>query len=721
MKTGPRLSLRRGLWLASGLAFAMGALTLERLTRPPPLPSFASVRESYRSSEAELLDRHGRLLQSLRVDYGQRRLAWTPLAAISPALVQTLLAAEDRRFESHPGVDALALLGALRDRLQGRPLRGASTLQMQLAAMLAPPLRPEQRRRDLLEKLRQLRAGLVLGRTWSRDEVIEAYLNRVGFRGELEGIAAASAQLFGKTPAALTRPESRVLVALLRAPSAPADLVATRGCAMPPALDDCAPLRALASAAFARPAAIAATGGLAPQLARRLLRTPGEQRLTTLDAAIQQRALRALQDQLRGLASERVRDGAAIVVDNASGDVLAYVASAGDASRAAQIDGVRALRQAGSTLKPFLYALAIERRWLTAASLLDDSPVALAAGAGLYRPQNYEHDFQGLVSVRNALAASLNIPAVRTIVLTGVEAFRERLRALGYVDGLTESGEFYGYALALGSAEVSLYEQVNAYRTLANGGRWTPLRLVMDDTSAAADARTVIDPAAAYIVRDILADRGARALTFDLEGPLSTAYRAWVKTGTSKNLRDNWCVGGTAQHTVAVWVGNFEGDPMRTVSGVSGAAPAWREILDAITPATPPADPPPAGLVRQRVRYANDREPAREEWFIAGTQTGQIQPAAPVAARARIVSPADGTLIALDPDIPLPRQHLPLRAEPASPTLRWRLDGQPLGSAAGARLWTPIPGDHRLELLDTAEGRERVLDRVEFGVRAPRP
>ena len=712
-----------GLALLLALIVLLSGLRIESDTRPRPLPDFASVRERYRSSEAQLLDRNGVLLQAQRLDLSQRRLAWVPLDQISPALIDTLIKAEDRRFASHAGVDWLAVAGAVRDRLLGRAYRGASTLQMQLVAQLDPALASTAQRRGLLQKLRQMRAAKSLAQGWSRDEVLEAYLNQVSFRGEAQGIGAATAQLFGKPASALTLAESRALVALLPAPGAKAEMVARRSCAIGALRgEDCDAQRTLTFAALARPPAIELERNLAPHLARRLLREPGERLRSTLDARVQQLSLQALQNQLRSLVGERVRDGAVVVVDNASGDVLAYVGSAGPGSRAAQVDGARALRQAGSTLKPFLYGLAIEKGWLTAASLLDDSPVALEAGAGLYRPQNYEHDYQGLVSVRTALAGSLNIPAVRTLVVAGTEAFRERLHALGYVDGLTESGEFYGYSLALGSAEVSLLEQANAYRTLANGGRWSALRYRLDeDTSASTTPppRQAMSTQAAFIVRDILADRGARSVTFDLEGPLSTSYRAWVKTGTSKNLRDNWCVGGTARYTVAVWVGNFEGDPMRTVSGITGAAPAWREILDAleaIAPSPRQTETPPDGLVRQRVRYAGKIEPEREEWFTEGTQTALISPAPGLAARARIVSPAAGSFIALDPDIPLPRQHLPLRAEPASADLRLRLDGRELGNAARPRLWTPLPGPHKLELIDA---QSKVLDSVNFSVRTP--
>jgi penicillin-binding protein 1C len=699
-----------------GATALLAAAWLDDVSRVQPPPSPDEVRANYRSSEAQLLDRHGELLQTQRMDLSGRRLQWTALDRISPALIAAVISAEDHRFREHGGVDLRAVAGAIRDRLRGQVRRGASTITMQLAAQLDASLSSKKTRRGLLQKLRQMRAARAIEAAWSKDQILEAYLNLVSFRGESQGIAAAASSLFGKHPDGLTNAEAWTLAALLPSPGAPAAVVARRSCALANlAGTDCDAQRRVAIEALSQAATAIGGKELAPHLARRLLSRPGERVVSTLDARTQRIALQALRAQLASLQNERVRDGAAVVVDNVTGDVLAYVGSAGPASRAAQVDGARALRQAGSTLKPFLYSLAIEHRWLTAASLLDDAPVALEAGPGLYLPQNYEHDFKGLVSVRTALAGSLNIPAVRTLLLTGVERFRERLHDLGYVSGLTESGDFYGYSLALGSAEVSLLEQVNAYRTLANGGRWSPLRLQPE--AAAPQMREVISPQAAWIVEDILADRGARAITFDLEGPLSTPYRASVKTGTSKNLRDNWCIGSSARYTVGVWVGNFEGDAMRTVSGITGAAPAWRDILDELERGEPASLQPPPGLVHQALHYAGGIEPPREEWFIAGTQTALVTPAPRTAERARLVSPAKGSLIALDPDIPLDRQHVTLRAEPAQAGLRLQMDGRALGSAAQARLWTPLPGEHRLELLD-AQGR--LLDHVEFGVRSPR-
>src|SRR6185312_5338959 len=227
----------------------------------------------------------------------------------------------------------------------------------------------------------------------------------------------------------------------------------------------CTTVRAAAREMLGSNAAMA-NESLTPQLARELLKSPGERLLTSLDAGIQRMTLDIVRSHISALADHNVRDAAALVVDNATGEVLAYVSSAAPDSRAAEVDGVQAPRQAGSTLKPFLYELALERRYLTAASLLADSPLSLDTASGVYIPQDYDHDFKGLVTVRTALASSLNVPAVRTLVLTGVEAFRDRLSALGF-SGITRDGNYYGYSLALGSAEVTLWQQAQAYRVLA--------------------------------------------------------------------------------------------------------------------------------------------------------------------------------------------------------------------------------------------------------------
>lgn len=689
---------------------AAGLGTFDYATRPPALPDYARVRTQWHPSEAWLYDRHGRLIDSARVDFAVRRLAWTPLAAIAPVARDTIVAAEDHRFASHAGVDWLALAGAVRDRIQRHRPRGASTISMQVAAFLSPGLaRPGAR--GWLDKLRQIRAGRAIEDRWSKDQILEAYLNLAGYRGEAQGIAAAALGLFGKTPASLSRDDALLLAALLPDPRAQAAAIARRACALGGGTD-CARFPAAVAAMLGPARSLALDPGLAPHLSDRLLTRPGLRLTTTLDAGLQRLAAAALRRQLLGLGGTRARDGAAVVVDNASGDVLAYVGGIGGASTAPAVDNASSYRQAGSTLKPFLYAQAIERGYLTAASILDDSPVQLDTASGLYVPQNYDRGFKGPVSARTALAGSLNVPAVRTLLLVGVEPFRDRLWDLGY-RGLVEDGAYYGFSLALGSAEVTLLEQAAAYRALAQGGRWTPLRLTLDQ--AVAPPRPIVPPAAAWIVSDMIADPNARAATFGLDSALRLPFWAAVKTGTSKAMRDNWCIGYSDRFTVAVWVGNAEGDPMRAVSGTSGAAPVWRDIMMAIHARRPGrAPPPPADVEATRIAFADGIEEPRREYFRRGTGQALIAAAPATARRPRFTNPVAGSVYALDPDIPIDRQRLSIGVSGAAATHRVLLDARDLGPADRAPLVLPGPGVHRLRLVDIAG---HVVDQVMFTMR----
>ena len=687
----------------------LGVITLFLLTLPPPLPTHARVVAGWQPSEAWLYDRHGALLDSERVAFKARRLAWVPLKEISPALTATVVASEDKRFDDHGGVDFLALGSALRARLEGERSRGASTITMQVAGMLSPGLaRPGAR--GWRDKLRQMRAAWAIERGWSKAQILEAYLNLAGFRGEAQGIAAASQALFGKPPSALTANEARIVAALLPNPNAGVAEVATRACRV--SARSCDGLPQAVAVALSAERARALDPGLAPHLAARLLDKPGLRVATTLDADVQRVAATALSRQLQGLGPGRARDGAVVVVDNASGDVLAYVGGVGLGSTAAQVDGASAYRQAGSTLKPFLYGQVIEKGWMTAASILDDSPVQLDTASGLYVPQNYDRSFKGAVSVRTALAGSLNVPAVRTLLVGGVESFRNRLWDAGY-RGLVEDGQYYGFSLALGSAEVTLLEQANAYRALANGGRLSPLRLRRDDARGA--ARPVFSPQAAWIVSDILADASARSQSFGVDSALRLPFWAAVKTGTSKAMRDNWCVGFSDRFTVAVWVGNLEGDSMKAVSGTSGAAPVWRDVMMALhrgRPGMAPSRPP--GIEARRVAFTGTTEPPRNDWFLTGT--AQVaQAAVPAAARRpRIVNPVSGSVFALDPDIPIDRQRMGVAVTGAVAGHRLVLDRRNLGDADSRPQVLAGPGMHRLALLD-ASGR--VIDQVRFTVR----
>ena len=714
-------------------AMTLGGATLafaaSLFIAPYPVAKFPDVKSAWRASDAWLLDRNGEPLSRVRIDHQRRRGEWIAAGDVSPALKTMVLASEDKRFEAHGGVDWAALPAAVKQTVTGAR-RGGSTLTMQVAAYLHPALEASGKR-DLIDKWRQIRQALAIERAWTKDEVLEAWVNLTPFRGELEGIDAASRALYGKTAHGLDRVESALLAALVRSPNAAATRVAKRACGLLDRVEfDCLIAEGLASAGL-RPGRLERElDGAAPHLARKLLKTPGERVKSTLDAPLQRFAQATLQRHIRELRGRNVEDGALVVLDNASGEVLAWVGSSGELSDAREVDGVNAPRLAGSTLKPFLYALAIEKRLLTAASILDDTPLAVTLPGGLYVPQNYDHTFKGQVSLRQALASSLNVPAVRTLALTGYEPFYRSLRALGFE--LPRDADHYGYSLALGGAEVTLVQLANAYRALANGGevrevKTTPtltlsLRrreqtLLPSQGNGGGSSHQALDARAAYIVSDVLADSAARALTFGLASPLATRYRASVKTGTSKDMRDNWAVGFAGRHTVAVWVGNFSGDAMHDVSGVDGAAPIWREVMDWLQDGIFPAAPhTPDGVVRQRVRYAGNVEPERDELFLAGTERAEIVPLPARSLGAKIGSPANGAIYAIDPDIPASRQRLMVTARGAPKNARFVFEGWH-ARADRPLMWLPQPG-RREVVLQSADGKE--LDRVQFEVRGLR-
>ncbi|HEY4073813.1 MAG TPA: penicillin-binding protein 1C [Herbaspirillum sp.] len=693
------------------------------------VPAFAEVQKQFISSEASLYDRHGELLQQLRRNPNERRLSWIRLEDVSPALRNALIASEDKRFYQHSGVDWSAVAASAWGNLWNSKTRGASTITMQLAGLIYDDLRRKGGSRSLMQKISQAFIAESLERNWRKDQILEAYLNLVSFRGELVGVHALSRVLFDKHPSGLNQREAAIAVALIRAPNAAPARVAERACTVlkdQGAPDECKGLSGLTELLLARTAAHAETVGsaaapqLAPHLARRLLTAPGQQVRSTLDADTQRFVQDAVRRQLSSLVSRNIEDAAVVVLDNASGDVLAWSGSSGAFSAAREVDGVLALRQAGSTLKPFLYQMAIEDKWLTAASVLEDSAINLATSGGLYIPQDYDKHFKGLVSLRTALGSSLNIPAVRTLVMVTPDRFFRRLQKLGF--NLRESGDYYGYSLALGSADVSLLALTNAYRSLANGGRYGPVRTALTDPKSV--PVQVMDAGAAYVISDILSDRSARARTFGLENALSTRIWTAVKTGTSKDMRDNWCVGYSSRYTVGVWVGNASGAPMWDVSGVTGAAPIWQEVIQHLhardgSRSAPSAQP--QDVLRQNISYQPPIEAPRTELFLRGTAQSLITLTKPGDATPSIIYPTAGMLVAIDPDIPPARQSIRFAAQGLAKG-RWWLDGHALSPTVitTARTpdlglqWMPWPGQHLLELRDVGG---KTVDRLRFEVR----
>ena len=676
----------------------VAALLCLAATQAFALPRFEAVRAAHAPSDIPLLARDGTPLQMLRVDTTVRRGPWIELADVSPALRHALVLSEDRRFWDHGGVDWRALAASAWANAWNQRTRGASTLTMQLAGLLDEDLARPAGGRSVGTKVSQIVRAHELESQWRKTQVLEAYLNQVPLRGELVGVAAGAQQLFGKHASGLDAIEAAVLAAMVRAPNAGAAVLERRACEVLKQLAlGCDGLATTIAQALVRRPGPAAGESLAPHLAQAMLRSAGpapKALASTLDATLQRVAVASLRRQLAELRGRNVEDGAVIVLDNASGQVLAYVGSSGAASSAAEVDGVQARRQPGSTLKPLVYALALQQRLITPASVLDDSPLQLAASGALYQPQNYDHVYRGPVRVRTALASSLNVPAVRVGAMLGPDALFDGFNRAGL--HLQQSAGFHGHALALGSADVTLLDLANAYRMLARLGLLSPVR-ASAATAAAPDQR-VLPATVAWLVADMLADPAARATGFGLDSPLVTRGWAAVKTGTSKDLRDNWCIGFTSRYTVGVWVGNASGEPMHGVSGVSGAAPVWREMVAHLhAQEVSRAPPPPAGLVARN-----------GEWFLAGTEPGPgTQRVAPPAAFG-IQSPRDGSVVVLDPEIPMAAQRLVFEGAAG----QWLIDGQAVGRGALVH-WLPRPGRHVLERR-SAES----IDRVVFEVRA---
>ena len=677
------------------------------------VPAFSEIRAGYRSSYAELLDRDGQFLHARRVDMTSNRLHWVPLTDISPALVDAVVFAEDREFWQHKGVDWSATAVAAVKMVTGDRSRGASTITMQLAGLLDKELAWRSGGRSLTQKWNQMQAARDIERDWSKQQVLEAYLNLVSFRGDLQGVAATSKALFGKQARGLVRNESLLLASLLPSPQADPGRVAMRACVLINAgflNADCQAVRDLAMTTLGRRLSPYPEHPALDTVAGTLLKAPAKNVVSTLSLTLQSKTEELLRNQLLELKDQHANAGAVLVLDNATGAVLAYAANAGLVDSARFVDAIRAPRQAGSTLKPFLYEMAFEQKYLTAASILEDTPVSFPTPGGLYVPQNYDKDFKGPVTARVALASSLNVPAVRVLHLVGVENAWTRLRALGF--DLPQTPDFYGHSLALGGADVSLWALANAYRTLARGGSRNAPSFV---PGTIAESVRIMDSDAAFITADILSDRSARAVTFGLESALATPFWSAVKTGTSKDMRDNWSIGFSTRYTVGVWVGNLDGSPMQDVSGISGAAPIWAGVMQFLESGVvrPDGSAPvaPLSLVRQKVRFRGMREPARDEWFLRGTEMDLVE-YMPQAV-TRIIYPVNETIIVVDPDIPWSQQKVRFRAESGAEGLSWWLDGMRLGPV-GNHDWSPLPGTHRLELRD---GKGWVHAAISFIVR----
>ena len=539
-----------------------------------------------------VLDREGRLLRELTSDIGVRG---QPLALedIGPRLIQATLTSEDAQFFAHHGVDGRAIARAAAQNLRHRRMvSGASTITQQLVKLLDS--RGTPRVRGLTDKLGEAARAQNLEQVLGKREILREYLNRLPYGNGLVGPEAAARAYFGVASKDLSWAQAAHLAVLPRAPSFldPYDhpeRVALRQRALLDALHTAGHLSALEHRrALDEPIALRPLTRpfLAPHLVEALIAdgdlSPGTATTTTLDLDLQRAVEGLTRTHLASIADRGAGDAAAIVIDNASGEVLAYVGSADfdDVAIAGQVDMVRARRQPGSTLKPFVYAQAFAAGH-TAAEMTADVETAFIEPGGVYTPENFDGNLEGPIPLREALAGSLNIPAVRLAAEQGTQKLLDTLHALG-VASLDRPAEHYGLALALGSGEVELRELAAAYAALARGGAYAPLRFTVDhpgELGRAAATTPVIDAAVAAQISEVLADPLARVRGLHGRGPFTMPYPVAVKTGTSSGYRDTWTVGYTRERTVAVWLGNADGAPTAELTGASGAGPLFADIM----------------------------------------------------------------------------------------------------------------------------------------------
>lgn len=743
--TGIRLQVRR-YWkpLAAGLALAaIGGLVY---VRTGPVPA-ALLTVSDADPSVIVVDRNGERLYEARSSRGTRGV-WLPPHELPPVVVAATLAAEDHRFRSHVGIDAVAITRAAWRNLSAWGVReGGSTITQQVVS-LAEARAGRQTGGGWFAKAREAALAFRLEHHLSKDDILARYLAFAPYGNQVEGIARASEYYFGVAPRELTTAQAAYLAALPQQPgrfnprrdssrAVPRQQrilrrMAEEGWISPETLQ----------AALSERIAISASEpeSIAPHWVRRVLaqttETSHSTLTTTLDARLQRTVLGILRAQRDRLETHHAQQVGVVVLDNRSREWLAWVTTGSD------IDAAMTPRQPGSALKPFTYAAAFEQGWHPGRVLADVPSTFPTAEPGiLYSPRNYDGRFRGPLRARLALAGSENVPAVALVSAIGVPAVADLLRRAG-ISTLDKTASHYGVGLTLGNAEVRLDELVLAYAKFAK---------MSSEAISPKIASELISDRTAYWVTDILADPEARRYVFGEGSSLDFPFPVAAKTGTSQAYHDNWTIGYTRDVTVGVWVGNLDRTPLRYSSGVTGAGPIFHDVMLAavehvrgslplfdMTPIVePPADLREVELctlsgmtagaacpARTRERLPVDAQAHQCSWHHASDQ-GVVtvypeeyrrwaeQAAPPSTAHSALVisSPPSGTTYLIDPTLRPEFQTLPLRVEGAVGRVEWLLNGKPLGSALAATplAWPLRRGQHTIAVRDvngrTAETR----------------
>jgi penicillin-binding protein 1C len=660
----PQNRERRTFWLAVPAALIACSIAALWVVPPPAL-------DRNRSASVLVLAADGSILRGFLTADGKWRLPVKP-EAVDPLYRRMLIAAEDRRFAWHPGVDPIAAARAFFQLgLSGHIVSGASTLTMQAVRLLEP------HPRSLVAKLAEMARALALERLSSKQEVLGLYLTLAPFGGNLEGVRAASLAYFGKEPARLSAAEAALLVAIPRSPERlrPDRHPEAARVARNRVLLRMAEAGVISPAVFAEareegvPQVRQAMRFRAPHLARDLLdeRPAALVHHTTIDPLLQQRVEALLTREVAGLEPEASL--AAVVVDNRDRRVLAYVGGADFASvaRRGTLDMARALRSPGSTLKPFIYAMGFDRLIIHPETVLEDR----ARDFGDYAPSDFDGRFQGEVTAREALQYSLNLPAVGLLDRLGPGRFTAALAAAGVRLRLPEPAAEPGLAVALGGAGITLADLVRLYAALANGGQVAPLRYREDDATTSGTA--IFGPLAAWYVNDILAAAPPPAGVLPAE--IRRGRRLAHKTGTSYGYRDFWAIGYDPEVTIGVWAGRPDGTPMPGHSGRLTAAPILFKIADLLGPSRSRDASPPSGALLVGRNDLPARLRRLEPRVLAMSQPGG----------PKIVYPPDGALIEWR------GEEVPLEAMGGTQPLRWLVDGRPLAPDSPRRgiYWQP--------------------------------
>jgi penicillin-binding protein 1C len=640
-------------------------------------------------------------------------------------LREAFVESEDRHYWQHGGVDWGARFAALWDNLRaGHVVRGASTIGEQAARILAP--RPRTYWSHWMAGFDATR----LLRRFGHAGVLDFYLNQVPYGARRRGVVPAAHYYFGRDPDALDPAEQLALAVLVRSPTRydprrhPRDLRRAvdqlAGRMRADGAIDAATDEAIRRAPIApgRMALGVDAGPFVVYAAQRAraLGLAGPVLATTLDADLQTFVQQVLRQRQAALAARGVDNAAALVVDNATGDVLAWAVAPGEGPFA--IDPVLAPRQPGSTLKPFVYGLAMERLGWQPDTVIEDAPLAETVGPGVHRYRNYSGRYYGRVSLRYALANSLNIPAVKTAQAVGVPSIMDLLQRLGF-SGFDKSADFYGPAVVLGDGAVRLFDLVQGYASLARHGRFLPLRVLAGAPQP--DPRPVLAPAVTSILASILSDPNARAAEFGRDSILDLPFPTAIKTGTSSDYRDIWTVGFDDRYTVGVWMGRLGGGSTDGLTGSTGPAPVLRQIFARLRTAAPYAGlwHSPA-LVPATVCEWVGPPPCvhRQDWHLPGTA-----PKLPAAGpRLAIAQPLPGETLAIDPRLPASAQRFRFVLDSGGQRVRKvhrQLDGQPLpGAPDGTAGWQITPGTHRIAARVWLQGQAgaRSLGPVEFSV-----